>query len=99
MPKRNLNETKGKRIVTGGAVGRGEGLGTYASQQIGQLVGVQRCELPDLSRCFVPSRWSGACLQQTQQPVESTTPALLAGRHGGIVALKWFLTTLTTLVA
>ena len=53
---------------------------THSAKKVGQLVGMQGRELPDLTCRLVSRRWSGPRLQKTKKPVKPATTSLLCHR-------------------
>ena len=53
-------------------------LGSYPSQEVGELVWVRRGELADLPRRLVPRSGRRARLEQAEKPVEPAAPAIVS---------------------
>jgi hypothetical protein len=53
-------------------------LGSYPSQEVGELVRVRRGELADLPRRLVPRSGRRAGLEQAEKPVEPAAPAIVS---------------------
>jgi hypothetical protein len=53
-------------------------LGSYPSQEVGELVWVRRGELADLPRRLVPRSGSRAGLEQAEKPVKPAAPAIVS---------------------
>ena len=66
----NASRRAGTRAISG--------LGSYPSQEVGELVWVRRGELADLPRRLVPRSGSRAGLEQAEKPVEPAAPAFVS---------------------